>query len=111
VIETIPHYELSNYPFEELFQFSNNSELSKLVDVQQVDAAVGPSDQGHADTQLSYIQDTIDPVQNMRPGSISESLQSRSPSADINNGGPSSSVTDYSEYARALAYQGKSDHY
>ena len=105
VIETIPCYELLNYPFEKLFQFSNNSESSKLVDARQVNTAVGPSNQGHADKQLSYVQDTIESVQNMCPGSISESLQSRSPSADIDNGGPSSSVTDYSECARKILHQ------
>lgn len=83
----------------------------ETVDARQVDAAVGPSDQGHGYKQLSYAQDTIESIQNMRLGCISKSLQSRSPSAEIKGGNPSNSVTDYSEFARTLAFQEKSDHH
>lgn len=118
MIEVIPCHELSKHPFEELFQFSNDHESSKLgeppseepsqpsqvpmetVDARQADAAVGPSsDQGHANEQLSYAQGTRESVQNIRPDYTSESLRSRSPSADIEDGNPSNSITDYGELA------------
>ncbi|KAG0644963.1 Type V myosin heavy chain MYO2 [Hyphodiscus hymeniophilus] len=117
VIETLPYHELADHPFEELFQFSNistspkQSDLSEeqsrpsqipidTVDNRQADAAVGPSsDQGQANEQISHTQGTSDAVKNVRPGYISESLRSRSLSADIEDGKPSNSITDYGEFA------------
>jgi len=65
---------------EELFQFDTN-----VTDSHQADAGVGSSsDQGQANEQLSYAQGTIESIQNIRP----ESLQSRSPSAEIEDGNP-----------------------
>jgi hypothetical protein len=129
MIETIPHHELSDHPFEELFQFSNDRESSKLgdlpseepsqpsqmpmetVDVRQADAAVGPSDQGHANEQLSYAQGTIEPVQGMRPDCTSENLQSCFLCVEIEDGNPSNSTTDCSEFAHPSAYHEKSDYH
>ena len=90
--ENIPYYELSDYPFEELFQFSNDRESSKLgdfpseeppqpsqmyteaVDAEQADAAAGPSNQGHTIAQLSHAQGTLESVETMRPDCTSKSL-------------------------------------
>ena len=83
MIETVPDHELSEHPFEELFEFSNDGESSKLsglaseeptqpsqmptdtVNTRQANAAVGLSDQGHANEQLSYAQETIESVQSV----------------------------------------------
>jgi hypothetical protein len=51
VIETIPYYELSDYPFEELFQFSNNCEL-KLGNLRLEELSQPP--QVHVNKQLLY---------------------------------------------------------
>ncbi len=65
------------------------------VGTRQADAVVGPSsDQGHANEQLSYAQGTIELVQNIRPDCTSKGLQSRSPSANIEDGNPSNFTTD-----------------
>ena len=117
MIETIPHHELLDHSFEELFQFSNisaspkrsdlseeQSRLSQIpidtVDTRQADAALRPSpDQGQANEQISYTQGTREAVKNDRPDYTSESLRSRSLSADIEDGNPSNSITDYGEFA------------
>jgi hypothetical protein len=129
VIETIPHNELDCYSLEALFQFSNYRESPELgdlpseepsqpsqmpmktVDARQVDAAVGPSDRGHANDQPSYAQGIIESVQSMRPDRASVSLQSRSPSAEVGDGSLSNSTTDYSEYTRPSACHEKSDYH
>ena len=129
MIETIPYHELSDRPFEELFQFSNDAESSKrsdlsseeqpqlsqippdTVDTRQADAVSPSSDQGHANNQLSSTQGTMESVRNIRPDYTSESLQSRSTSVDIEDGNPSNSLTDYSELAQPSAYNEESDHY
>jgi hypothetical protein len=81
--------QLRNRSLEELFQFD-----AEVVASRQADAAVGPSsDHGHANGQLSYAQGTIESLQNIRPDYTSESPQSRSPSAGIEDGNPQLSYT------------------
>jgi hypothetical protein len=69
----------------------------ETVDAEQADAAAGPSDQEHANEQLSYAQGTIESVQSMRPDRTSESL-------------PNSS-TGYSKYTHPRPCYEESDHY
>ena len=86
MIETVPHHELSDHPFEELFQFFNDRDSIKLggfpseepsqlcmetVDARQADAAVLPSDQGYANKQLSYARESS---RSICPDRTSESL-------------------------------------
>ena len=97
VIETIPDHDLSDHPFEELFQFSNDRNLSKLgdppseepsqmsredVDARQNDTAVSPSDPTQANKR---VRGTIESVQVMHPDCTSESLRLRSFSTEIKN--------------------------
>jgi hypothetical protein len=130
VIETIPHNELDCYSLEALFRFSNYRESPELgdlpseepsqpsqmpmktVNARQVGAAVRPSDRGHANDQPSYAQGIIESVQSMRPDRASVSLQSRSPSAEVEDRNLSNSTTDYSEYTRPIsAFHEKFDYY
>ncbi|PVH67443.1 hypothetical protein DL98DRAFT_600487 [Cadophora sp. DSE1049] len=123
VIETIPSHDLSDHPFEELFQFSsdrNSSELGEpsseepsqmskeAVNTPQTDTAVGPSDQRQANER---VQGTIESVQDTQPDSTSKSLQSFSPSTEIKNGSLSNPIIDYSESAHPSAYHEQSDHH
>lgn len=123
VIETIPSHDLSDHPFEELFQFSgdlNSSELgepsseersqmsTETVNTAQTNTAVGPLDQRQAHERL---QGTIESVQVTQRDSISESLQSLSPSTEIKSGSLSNSIIDCSESAHPLAYHEQSNHH
>jgi hypothetical protein len=84
----------------------------KTVNARQVGAAVKPSDRGHANDQPSYAQGIIESVQSMRPDRASVSLQSRSPSAEVEDRNLSNSTTDYSEYTRPIsAFHEKFDYY
>jgi hypothetical protein len=109
VIETIPHYELSDHPFEELFQFFNDRESSQLGGLRSEEPSQPP--QVHANEQLLYAQGTTESVQSIRPDCTSESLQSRSLSVEIEDGNLSNSTTNYSEFAQPSAYHEKSDYY
>jgi hypothetical protein len=108
VIETIPHHELSDYPFEELFQFSNDRE-SKLGNLRSEEPSQPP--QVHVNEQLLYTQGTIESVQSIRPDCTSESLQSRSLNIEIEDGNLSNSATDYSEYTHSSACHERSDYH
>jgi hypothetical protein len=109
VIETIPHHELSDHPFEELFQFANDLELSNFGDLRSEEQSLPSQVQGNK--QLPYAQGTIESVQSMRPDCTSESLQSRSLSVEIEDGNPSTSTTDYSEFPHPSACREKSDYH
>lgn len=122
VIETVPSHDLSDHPFEELFQFSsdrNSSELGEpsseeasqmskeAVNTPQNDAAVGPSDQ---ELSNEHVQGTIESVQDTQPDSTFESLQSFSPSTEIQRGSLSSPIISYSESVQSSAYNEQSDY-
>jgi hypothetical protein len=107
LIETIPHHELSDYPFEELFQFSNYHESSQLDDFPSEEPSQPP--QVHANEQLLYAQGTTESVQSIRPDCTSKSLQSRSLNVEIEDGNLFNSTTDYSEFAQPSAC--RSDYY
>ncbi|KAH7305372.1 hypothetical protein BKA65DRAFT_486019 [Rhexocercosporidium sp. MPI-PUGE-AT-0058] len=123
VIETIPSHDLSNRPFEELFEFSSDrnssalgepsseepSQMSKqAVNTPQTGAAVGPSEQKQAN---EHVQGTIESVQDTQPDSTFESLQSFSPRTEIQNGSLSSPIIGYSECVHSSAYNEQSDHH
>jgi hypothetical protein len=84
----------------------------ETVDARHANAAVGPSsDQEYANVQLSYAQGTMESIQNIRPDYTSKSLESRSTNADIKDGNPSKSTTDYSKFTQSSAYHKKSNHH
>lgn len=108
VIETILHHKLSDYPFEELLQFSNDRE-SKLGDLRSEELSQPP--QMHVKEQLLYTQGTIESVQSIHPDCTSESLQSRSLSIEIKDGNLSNFTTDYSEYTHSSVCHERSDYH
>jgi hypothetical protein len=96
---------LRNTPLGKLIQFD-----ADIIDSHQADTVVGPSSQGHANEQLSYTQGTTKSAQSIRPGGTFEDIQWQPPITEIEDGNPSNSTTDYSEYAHLLACHEKS-HY
>lgn len=98
--------ELRNRKMQELFQPAIDP-----VDSGPSGAVVGPSiDQAYANNQLPYPHGTAKPGQSIHVDDSPRSPQWQPPRADIENGNPSNSTTNGSEYTTPSTYHGKSNY-
>ena len=90
MIEIILYHELSDYPFEELFQLFNDCEPSQIGDL-----PLGELSQMPANERSLYAQGTTELVRSIHPDCTSESLQSRFFSVEIESAQSSACQSDY----------------